>query len=63
LTSSYRPSALKSRQTARAIAARWGKFNQEDKKMQNEPNFFKSQIFITATQKSGYSEKCELDTW
>src|SRR4030042_979425 len=31
--------------------------------MQNEPNFSKSQMFITIAITSNYSEKCKLDTW
>jgi len=31
--------------------------------MQNEPNFRKSQMFITAVSTRSYNEKCTLDTW
>jgi hypothetical protein len=31
--------------------------------MRNEPNFSKSQMFITAISTTNYSEKCKLDTW
>ncbi len=31
--------------------------------MQNEPNFSKSQMFITIAITTNYSEKCKLDTW
>jgi hypothetical protein len=38
-------------------------FNQKQQIMQNEPNFSKSQIFITASSTRNYNEKCKLDTW
>jgi hypothetical protein len=31
--------------------------------MRNEPNFQKSQMFITVVSTRNYNEKCELDTW
>jgi hypothetical protein len=31
--------------------------------MQNKANFSKSQMLITATLATNYSEKCKLDTW
>jgi hypothetical protein len=31
--------------------------------MQNEPNFSKSQIFITLVSTKNYNEKVALDTW
>jgi hypothetical protein len=31
--------------------------------MRNEPNFSKSQIFITSMKTMSYNEKSELDTW
>jgi len=31
--------------------------------MQNEPNFQKSQVFITSRKTSNYGEKHTLDTW
>jgi hypothetical protein len=31
--------------------------------MQNEPNFSKSQMFITLTVIMNCNEKCKLDTW
>jgi hypothetical protein len=31
--------------------------------MQNEPNFLKSQMFITAVPTMNYNEKVALDTW
>jgi hypothetical protein len=34
-----------------------------NKNMQNEPNFSKSQMFITLVLTIGYNEKSKLDTW
>jgi hypothetical protein len=31
--------------------------------MRNEPNFQKSQMFITAVSTTNYNGKCKLDTW
>jgi hypothetical protein len=31
--------------------------------MQNEPNFKKSQMFITTISTTSYNEKLKLDTW
>jgi hypothetical protein len=31
--------------------------------MRNEPNFSKSQIFVTLIKTTNYSKKCKLDTW
>jgi hypothetical protein len=37
--------------------------NQKELIMRNEPNFQKSQMFITTIKTMDYSEKCNLDTW
>jgi hypothetical protein len=40
-----------------------GKINQKELIMQNEPNFSKSQIFITLIITTNYNKKWTLDTW
>jgi hypothetical protein len=38
-------------------------FNQKQQIMQNEPNFQKSQMFITSIKTMDYNEKPTMDTW
>jgi len=41
----------------------WEYFNQKYQIMRNEPNFSKSQMFITLIKTSNYNKKWTLDTW
>jgi hypothetical protein len=45
------------------LSALGGKINQKELIMQNEPNFSKSQTFITSIKTMNYSKKWTMDTW
>jgi len=41
----------------------WEYFNQKYQIMRNEPNFSKSQMFITLITTTNYNKKWQMDTW